>query len=94
MTFAVHKYQLKAGRCEVDMPVVATILTAQWQDSHFGRGIALWAHVDTDCPIASRAFLVVATGEATPSPADCVYVATIQQPTTGLVWHVFEVDNG
>ena len=91
MTFAVHKYTLTPGECSAEIPVAWEALTAQFQRSMYGNGLALWAHVDVDSEVVTKRFLVIPTGAVTPSPVDIKYIATAQEPQSGTVWHVFQV---
>ena len=85
----VYKYPLalRDGKQTIAMPSGARVLTVADQ-----RGEpTLWAQVDTDSQVCSRAFVVVGTGHpiSTRYGDSLIYVGTAF--CGGFVWHVYEV---
>ncbi len=78
-------------RQTVEMPRDAEILTAQFQGGH----LCLWALVDANEMPDKRTIEVFGTGN--PVRVDMgverKYIATAQEPSRPLVWHVFERTN-
>lgn len=72
---------------EMELPKDACVLTAQIQD---GRP-TLWAMVNPDprCPVETRRFKWVATGEPNVDFYNLHYIATVQN--AGFVYHLFRV---
>lgn len=69
----------------VEMPLGIQFLDAQFQ----GKNLYLWALVSPDEALHQHRFFVVGTGN--PFPREATYhIATVQQPGTPLVWHIFE----
>lgn len=91
----IWKFELKDGIYiqEIEMPVGAEILTAQF---HNGC-MSIWALVNPDSNKEKRLFAIFATGW----PAEEIqgkYIATVQFPlpvscgsTSILVFHIFEI---
>lgn len=69
------------------MPAGAEILSIQYQ-----AGVpTIWAIIDTDNEKVNRELYVFGTGHDIPETTDPLkYLATIQDPGMGFVWHVFE----
>lgn len=69
----------------VDMPVDAKILTIQMQ----GPVMTIWALVDPGFVPAPRKMRIEWTGTGFVA-SDLEYIATCQDLSTGLVWHLFD----
>ena len=69
------------------MPKDAKILSVQVQ-----RGIpCVWAMVNPDAPVETRAFLTIGTGAKMPIGTKLTYISTYQYERDGvLVFHIFE----
>lgn len=84
----IFKYPLRlTDHQQIAMPEGAEVLTAQWQHDK----IVVWARVDTEAPERVVAFTIIGTGNTIyeQSIRHKRYVATVQEPTRPLVWHVF-----
>jgi hypothetical protein len=83
----VWKYNLGAAVTQtIDMPCDAHILCAQMQ-----LGIVcLWAIGSLDAEHKARKICVVGTGHNINPSQKLIYIDTIQMPSFGLVWHIFE----
>jgi hypothetical protein len=83
----ILKYELtEAYKQTIILPKDAKVLDVQMQ-----RGKpTMWALVDERNPSEQRSFVLHATGAQLP-PLLGTYVATFQDFSKGLVWHVFEV---
>jgi hypothetical protein len=83
----IHKYQVEIGEANI-MPAGARLLSVQYQKT----ALCVWAVADTAAPLVNRRFAVFGTGwDMTPEAAVMPHVGTVQEPGTGLVWHVFDV---
>lgn len=81
----IFKYSLKITNYQpLSLPTGAEILSIQDQDG----SLCLWALIDENAMLETRAFAVHGTGHFIFSPIE-KHLATVQQG--GLVWHVFEV---
>lgn len=68
----------------VEMPVGATILTAQIQANE----ICIWAEVNPEAPTERRRFFIFGTGHPIPNtPNGLHYISTVQDGI--YVWHVY-----
>ena len=80
----IYKYEIAITDCQtIQLPVGATILCAQMQDSH----LCLWADVDTLKETEDRVILVYGTGHETRDIPQR-YISTVQDRE--FVWHVCE----
>lgn len=82
----IWKFNLRiTDEQHVEMPMGMEFLDAQFQ----GDQLCLWALVDANEETHSHRFFIVGTGN--PFPREAAYhIATVQQPGTSLVWHIFE----
>lgn len=93
----IHKYQLQITDAQtIKMPRWAELLSAQFQ----GENLCVWALVNTEEDVMEdRVFRIFGTGheidvEIEDPERDFNYgsfkfLATAQQPTIPLVWHIF-----
>lgn len=81
----VFKYPLViADRQSIQLPEMAEILSVQFQ----GDDLVLWAAVNPALPRMRQEIVIAGTGH----PIDLrglQFIATAQDPASGLVWHVF-----
>lgn len=86
-TRRIFKYPLTIeGEQYVEMPKDPEILCAQFQ----GGTLCVWAMVDPANAMRRIQFRIYGTGH--PLPDDFgTYIATVQQPGTPLVWHLFVI---
>lgn len=81
---AILKYKLDITDLQfVGMPSGAKPLTAQFQ----GDDLVVWALVNTELGLEPRKFLIF--GTFNPVSEEGAYLATVQDPSRPLVWHVF-----
>ena len=86
-TKVIHKYPLRVGRNEVELPWGAKILSVANQREN----IAMWAEVNDTHEKVSRLFHVVLTGASAPAPAR--YIGTVMLDGGNFVVHVYEDTN-
>jgi hypothetical protein len=90
MRTRIYKYRppLLARETRIEIPAGAQFLSVQFQEG----GMAFWYLVDIDEPPEPRLIRVYGTGwPIEPEDGPLRHLATLQQPGTHLVWHVFEV---
>ena len=80
----VWKFTIEDPRGPLRMPAGAVILTTQVQ-----REVVIWAEVDPSAPVVERHLYVVPTGGECPTPADALYVGTVQRMGGALVFHIY-----
>lgn len=70
------------------MPDGAKMLSAQLQNNI----LCLWAEVDTREPLREHFIEIAGTGNPLRSDmsVERIFIDTVQDPSCGLVWHVFE----
>ena len=69
----------------MEMPRLSQVLAVQFQ----GDQLCFWAMVETTAALDTYGFAIVGTGNPADHAAAGGYLATVQQPGTPLVWHVF-----
>ena len=84
----IHKHLLTNSATMLDLPLGAQILTIQMQQDQ----PVLWEYHDqNEVRTQRRQFVAINTGQSFEFPGDMHrYIATTTS-TTGVVWHVFEV---
>ena len=83
----VFKYKIPdVGLAAVELPKMANFLKV---DEQLGD-LYLWALVDTETPLVTRTFRVVATGETIQNPGALHYIGTVFRFEHRMVHHVFE----
>ncbi len=89
----VYKYDvLDLNPLYLGLPVGATLLKFDYQDSPYGRGFKLWALVDPLALNEDRKFILVSTGHDLFQTAEQLkYVGTAEHGSTKLIAHLFEI---
>lgn len=87
-TMTIWKFRLRAHTVQhLSMPVGARILSCGTQ----GSDLCVWALVNPDEPkIEERTIMIYGTGSGIAGAKKLRMIGTVQQHTTGLVWHIFE----
>ncbi len=80
----IYKYPIYGQPNPVSMPGGSKILCVMLQNDQ----ICLWADVDTDYPLITRAFTVYGTGWVRPENPG-TYIGSVMS-RGDLVWHVYE----
>lgn len=87
----IWKYELETlDLFDVDMPIGAKPLTVQMQNEK----PCLWALVDSGKNKEKRTFSIYGTGHIVNSAQHKIYIGTYQLMDGGLVFHLFELQEG
>jgi len=85
----IYKYAydsaMQGGPWQIEATKGATPVAFQWQNS----APTVWVELDPGKVPASMHFWLAATGQ--PIPDRGAYVGTIQYPTSGLVFHLYQI---
>lgn len=83
----IHKYELKIGITEVEIPISNRILSIQIQDNK----VCMWILLDdSNNTKVKRKFVAIGTGHSINEENKLVYLDTIQLNKGTYIFHIFE----